>query len=662
MLHASLSPVFTSLAFPDALHGWALGEPAANAVGSGPASAGIWHSATGGATWQEQWQGAGHALSVTATDAGHAWALITCPSASSKASCRRNLTETTDGGRDWRVVAVMPHDVNQIQFVTDSFGIATGDGCLAEPSATRCPGQILVTRDGGARWTRVLAAASPVFAAASNTGQLWAAETAAGTGGELSAAVTFLTSTDGGHSWQQTGQSAAGPPLTPEVQIHLAAGRSGQLWASLFDPGSCAMHGCGTAELLQSEDGGRTWSTVNLSSGELGCGWSSITFSAAPDGSVMAAAGVNGAACSPPLGMLYGYGPSGWRELPSWALTSVASIAAVSRTVAYAITGEGVIARTSDSGQHWTQLLPALAPAGQVDAVSATTALGDEDAGGAFDTGAVLRTENSGRSWQRVAELPGLVTWLDFPSAADGVAVTYHSGRPATWELWRSRDLGATWELVGRLPAGHGANDGIAGPWLAADGHGLLLAETGTQPWQESSSGASGPARIWTTTNWGATWTEGGLLPLDGGTLQGPLSFGYAPGSAGGLASTLTGGQTGWTGWLIVATAGFRIEVVATRGNVLAPLHVAAGNNLQLISFRSGFAWSISGAGPGGVVTLYRTTDAGRSWQAARFRLNLAPGASGTLALAFTDDTHGWLVAGGATWHSADGGRSWTPA
>ena len=344
-------------------------------------------------------------------------------------------------------------------------------------------------------------------------------------------------------------------------------------------------------------------------------------------------------------------------------LTSVASLAAVSQRVAYAITADGEIARTLDGGRHWTQVLPALAPAGQVDPVSTTTALADQDANGAFDAGAILRTENGGRSWQRAADLPGLVTWLDFPSAADGVAVTYQDGRPGVFELWRSRYLGAAWDLVGRLPAGHSANDGIAGPWMSADGHGLLLAETGTQPWAEAASGASGPARIWTTKNWGATWTEGGLLPLRGDTLQGPVSFSYAARSAGGLASALTGGQAGWTGWLVVATASFRIEVVATRGGALVPLHVPVGNDIQLISSRTGFVWSLanSSSSPGGVVMVHRTIDGGRSWQPVRFRLDLAAGFPATVVLTFTDATDGWLVASGATWHTADGGRLWTP-
>ena len=657
------APHFTGLAFPDAADGWLLGEPAANVAGTGPASAEIWHTATGGATWQEQWHGAGMPGSISATDADHAWALITCPAGGGHASCQPELLATADGGRHWQAAAVMPREVDQVQFVTDSLGIATVDGCLSDANASRCQGQVLVSRDGGATWTAVLTSHAPVFAAADPAGQLWAAQTKPGSSrqpGLLGSGVTFLTSTDGGRSWQQLGTAASGP-VTAQIQIRLAAGPAGLAWASLIDQGSCAMHGCAVAELLHSTDGGRAWSAAPLTPGTVGCGWGWLTFAAAPDGAVLAAGGVNGAACAPPFGFLFRYGPSSWQRLPSWPLAEAIALSVVSRDAAYAIT-QGAVVRTGDGGQHWTQLLPAAAPAGQVAAVSATTALGDQDAVGAADAGAVLRTQDGGRSWQQVADLPGIITWLGFPSAADGVAATYQPGREPVWQLWRTRDLGSRWTLAGRLPAGTGGNGGVFGPWMAADGHGLLLSVAGTLPWQEQSSGASGPARIWTTSDWGATWTQGGPLPLDGDTLQGPVSFAYAPGAAGGLAPGLAGGQAGWTGWLAAATASFQIEIVATRGTALVPLRVPVGNGIQLTGPRTGFTWGISGAGPGGTVTLYRTTDGGRTWQQAQVRLELPAGSAGTIQLAFTDVTHGWLIAAGTTWHTADGGRTWAPA
>ena len=655
------APYFTGLAFPDAADGWLLGEPAANVAGTG--SAQIWHTATGGATWQEQWHGAGSPGSISATDADHAWALITCPPGGGHASCQPELLATADGGQHWHAAAVMPREVAEVEFITDSSGIATVDGCLSDVNASRCQGQVLVSHDGGATWTAVLATHAPVSATADAAGQLWAAETRPGSSaqpGLLGSGVTFLTSTDDGRSWQQLG-TAASEPVTAQIQIRLAVGPAGLAWASLFDQGSCAMHGCGVAELLHSGDRGRTWSAAPLTPGTFGCGWGSLTYSAAPDGTVLAASGVNGAACAPPFGFLFRYGPSGWQRLPTWSLTEAIALSVVSRDVAYAIS-QGAVVRTGDGGQHWIQLLPAPAPAGQVAAVSASIALGDQDAVGAVDSGAVLRTEDGGRGWQQVADLPGIVTWLDFPSAAGGVAVTYQPGPKPLWGLWRTRDLGSRWFLAGRLPAGAGGNGGVLGPWMSADGHGLLLAVAGTEPWGEQSSGASGPARIWVTSDWGTTWTEGGPLPLDGDTLQGPVSFAYAPGSAGGLAPGLAGGQAGWTGWLAVATADFQIEMVATSGTALVPLGVPAGNGTQLTGSRTGFTWGISGPGPGGTLTLYRTTDGGRTWQRARVRLELPAGSAASIQLAFTDATHGWLVAPGATWHTTDGGRAWTPA
>jgi hypothetical protein len=39
--------------------------------------------------------------------------------------------------------------------------------------------------------------------------------------------------------------------------------------------------------------------------------------------------------------------------------------------------------------------------------------------------------------------------------------------------------------------------------------------------------------------------------------------------------------------------------------------------------------------------------------------LAAAPGAAGAPLLGFSDARHGWLVVGGITWRTADGGASW---
>ena len=152
---------------------WAVPAPPAGAqvpaAAQAEAAAGgraeIWHTGTAGATWQVQWEGAGSPLSITATDPSHAWALIACRAAKgARPSCGRELLATADGGRRWRVVVTLPQAVNQVQFASAHLGVATSDSCLVNLGQSRCPGQILVSRDGGARWTPVLNGAAPVFA------------------------------------------------------------------------------------------------------------------------------------------------------------------------------------------------------------------------------------------------------------------------------------------------------------------------------------------------------------------------------------------------------------------------------------------------------------------------------------------------------------------
>jgi photosystem II stability/assembly factor-like uncharacterized protein len=622
----------------------------------------VWHTDTAGSTWQVQWAGAGSPLSISATDPAHAWALIACTGR--HPSCGRELLATTDGGRHWRVAATLPAAVNLVQFFSDRLGVATSDGCLADRALSRCPGQVLVSRNGGARWTAVLSAAGPVFATASVTGQLWAAETVPSTygpRGPSASRVNFLTSTDGGRSWHQRGQLANLGPLTPAVEISLTAiapGTPGLTWASVFDPLSCGMHGCAVAELLHSGDDGRSWVPASLRDAYPDeCSYDGIVFSAAPDGSAWAAAGRNGGACAPPFGLAYRYGASGWQQLPPGQLAQISSLAAVSQDVAYAISDQGVLARTDDGGQRWTQLLPAAAPTGQVDAVSTTTALAARDS---VNAGAILRSDNAGRSWTQLAVLPGVVTQLDFTSGADGVAATYREDTAAGWQLWRTWNGGSTWQPTGPLP---GTSADIDGPWMSADGHGLLLTVASGTPWEPGSGGVP-PLRVWTTSDYGLTWDRGALLPLGGDTLAGPASFAYAgPGRPGPRdPARRTGPMARWAGWLVISTASFVQRVAATDGGPLRllPAGVPAGD-VQLISPGTGFAWSQDYTGPDvSTLSLYRTTNGGRSWQHSGIRLVIPATSQAAPLLDFSDASHGWLVLGNRTWHTADGGRSWT--
>jgi len=141
---------------------------------------------------------------------------------------------------------------------------------------------------------------------------------------------------------------------------------------------------------------------------------------------------------------------------------------------------------------------------------------------------------------------------------------------------------------------------------------------TGGIPWQPGSGGTP-PVRVWTTANWGSSWTRGGLLPLGRDTLTGAASFTPA----------------GWSGWLVIETAGFAQRVAVA-------------------------AWGLdSGQAGRTVVTLSRTTDNGHSWRRSRATLVAPPGAADTPLISFGDASHGWLVFGGVIWRTSDGGTGW---
>ena len=78
-------------------------------------------------------------------------------------------------------------------------------------------------------------------------------------------------------------------------------------------------------------------------SGRVRPGW--IAFATAQDGTAWAATGRNGAACAPPLGLIYQHGPrqSSWQQLPPWKQDQIDSLIAISQTVAYAVSGQGVL-------------------------------------------------------------------------------------------------------------------------------------------------------------------------------------------------------------------------------------------------------------------------------------------------------------------------------
>jgi hypothetical protein len=82
----------------------------------------------------------------------------------------------------------------------------------------------------------------------------------------------------------------------------------------------------------------------------------------------------------------------------------------------------------------------------------------------------------------------------------------------------------------------------------------------------------------------------------------------------------------------------------------------------QLINPGTGLAWSLNYASNPSVavLTLARTSDNAQRWQQSSTRLIIPASSLAGPLLDFTDVSHGWLVLGNATWHTTDGGRTWT--
>ncbi len=123
--------------FADTTHGWAVGDRGV-----------IWHTADGGRTWQRQRSGITeplHSLSFVSDVQGWAAGGATDPHT---LNSRAVLLATRDGGRTWRPepgAALLPA-LKRVKFLTANQGWAIGE------SSALCPSGVFYTSDGGRKW------------------------------------------------------------------------------------------------------------------------------------------------------------------------------------------------------------------------------------------------------------------------------------------------------------------------------------------------------------------------------------------------------------------------------------------------------------------------------------------------------------------------------
>jgi photosystem II stability/assembly factor-like uncharacterized protein len=230
--------------------------------------------------------------------------------------------------------------------------------------------------------------------------------------------------------------------------------------------------------------------------------------------------------------------------------------------------------------------------------------------------------------------------------------VAWASGARNT--VLRTVDGGATWEQH-PVPGADSLDFRSVG---ALDARTAFVASAG--------DGASGQARIYRTTDGGATWTLALADTAKGAFFDALALWDTPPGSAPrGLAvSDPVGGRMH-----IVATddGGRTWRQPAQMPSALAGEGAYAAGNAALTVGPDGSAWFVTG-GPNGA-RVFRSRDAGRTWDVVDAPLGVRGTSAGLFAVAFRDARTGVAVGGDYTkphdpaehiLRSADGGATWT--
>jgi photosystem II stability/assembly factor-like uncharacterized protein len=258
------SSFLSSVSFPDAAHGWAVG-----AAGTTLATS------NGGETWVEQQDGASgnnNLNTVSFVDDQHGWAV----------GQNGTIVTTSDGGAVWSTQdSGTTEPLGGVSFVDDQHGWAVGQN-----------GTILTTSDGGAHWTQQSSGATTstlTSVSFANVEDGWAVG--------IDPAVVLVT-TDGGASWtpQEPLVAALGVDAVDGQHVWIV-GTGGEIAATSDGGAQWTMQGSGvTAQLtgvsfadqqngwavgsdgtvLATQDGGAIWSKEDVGTFEEMLGVSAV--------------------------------------------------------------------------------------------------------------------------------------------------------------------------------------------------------------------------------------------------------------------------------------------------------------------------------------------------------------------------------------------------
>ena len=221
-----------------------------------------------------------------------------------------------------------------------------------------------------------------------------------------------------------------------------------------------------------------------------------------------------------------------------------------------------------------------------------------------------------------------------WPYTGQGVADTLHL------IVRRSADGGRTWSSVA-LPDDYGGTTPVLAFADAVNGYLLCAALRG-----------GGPSVVLRTDDGGATWRTVGTPGSNLGSVfsaSGPgVLWSGTQGDAGPVERpVLDVSRDGGRTWTDARLPGLVGSLFATN-TVLAPPAFFGATGIVAVA---------SEPAAGAELTIYRSTDSGRTWA----RASSMPNSSGPGAFAALDARQ-WLVASGSGWlRTADAGRTWSP-
>lgn len=222
----------------------------------------------------------------------------------------------------------------------------------------------------------------------------------------------------------------------------------------------------------------------------------------------------------------------GWTVQNSGISTNLASVKAVSQSVAWAAGGGAQVLTTTNSGSTWTSVGGGAIGAADiyvVNAVDANTAFVSTTPGSSTY---IYRTTNGGKTWTNVFSLTGgFIDGIKMFDATNGIAVGDPVG--GKWTVLKTTDGGATWGHIPNEPQQVGGEAG----W-----NNSVATFGSTNIWFGTNS-----SKVYRSTDGGLTWGSSPVQFTNSISVNFSSELIGMAGSDSGMAARTTNGGFTWT-------------------------------------------------------------------------------------------------------------------